>query len=54
MDKVNRGDGTAGRLINDGRLYENLLETSTQLNVLLKDVRELLDKVNEKGLRSIY
>ena len=54
MEKVNSGDGTAGRLINDGRLYENLLETSTQLNVLLKDVRELLDKVNESGLRSVY
>lgn len=54
MEKVNSGDGTAGRLINDGRLYENLLETSTQLNVLLEDVRELLDKVNEKGLRSVY
>lgn len=54
MEKVNSGDGTAGRLINDGRLYENLLETSTQLNVLLKDVSDLLDKINENGLRSIY
>jgi phospholipid/cholesterol/gamma-HCH transport system substrate-binding protein len=54
MEKVNNGDGTAGRLINDGRLYENLLETSTQLNVLLKDVRELLDKISEEGLRSVY
>ena len=54
MQKINSGDGTAGRLINDGRLYENLLETSTQLNVLLEDAKELLDKVNEKGLRSVY
>ena len=54
MEKVNTGDGTAGRLINDGRLYENLLETSTQLNILLKDVRELLDKISQEGLRSVY
>ncbi len=54
LEKVNRGQGTAGRFINDGRLYEHLLETSTQLNILLKDFKELLDKVNDEGLRSIY
>lgn len=54
MEKVNNGNGTAGRLINDGRFYEQLLEDTTQLNVLLKDLKELLDKINEKGLRSIY
>ena len=54
MEKINSGGGTAGRLINDGRLYEKLLETTEQLNVLLKDFKELLDKASEKGLRSIY
>jgi phospholipid/cholesterol/gamma-HCH transport system substrate-binding protein len=54
MEKVNSGDGTAGRLINDGRLYENLLESTTQLNVLLKDVKDLINKISEKGIRSIY
>lgn len=54
MEKVNAGQGTAGRLINDGRLYEKLLESTEQLNVLLKDFKDLIDKVSEKGLRSIY
>jgi phospholipid/cholesterol/gamma-HCH transport system substrate-binding protein len=54
MEKVNNGEGTAGRLINDGRLYESLLENTTQLNVLLKDFKELIDKISEKGIRSIY
>jgi phospholipid/cholesterol/gamma-HCH transport system substrate-binding protein len=54
MEKVNNGDGTAGRLINDGRLYETLLEDTTQLNVLLKDFKELIDKISVKGLRSVY
>jgi phospholipid/cholesterol/gamma-HCH transport system substrate-binding protein len=54
MEKVNSGDGTAGRLINDGRLYENLFESTTQLNVLLKDFKDLIDKISSKGLRSIY
>ncbi len=52
--KVNEGQGSAGRLLNDGRLYENLLESTTQLNILLKDLKELIDKISEKGLRSIY
>ncbi len=54
LEKVNRGEGSAGRLINDGRLYESLLESTTQLNVLLKDLNELIDTISEKGLRSIY
>jgi phospholipid/cholesterol/gamma-HCH transport system substrate-binding protein len=54
LEKVNRGEGSAGRLINDGRLYESLVESTTQLNVLLKDLNELIDKISEKGLRSVY
>jgi ABC-type transporter Mla subunit MlaD len=54
MEKVNDGQGSAARLINDGRLYESLLEDTTQLNLLLKDLKTLIDKVSEKGLRSIY
>ena len=54
MEKVNNGQGSAARLVNDGRLYESLLENTTQLNVLLKDLKTLIDKVSEKGLRSIY
>ncbi len=54
MEKVNNGQGSAARIINDGRLYESLLENTTQLNVLLKDLKTLIDKVSEKGLRSIY
>jgi len=54
MEKVNTGDGTAGRLINDARLYESLVESTFQLNVLLKDLKGLIDKISEKGLRSVY
>ena len=54
IEKVNQGEGTAGRLINDARLYEKLLESTEQLNVLLKDFKDMIDTVSEKGLRSIY
>jgi phospholipid/cholesterol/gamma-HCH transport system substrate-binding protein len=54
MEKINQGQGTAGRLVTDARLYEKLLESTEQLNVLLKDFKDLVDTVSEKGLRSIY
>lgn len=54
MLKVNEGQGTAGRLMTDGRLYEGLLESTEQLNRLLKDFKDLVETVSEKGLRSIY
>jgi phospholipid/cholesterol/gamma-HCH transport system substrate-binding protein len=54
MEKLNQGQGTAGRLITDARLYENLLESTEQLNVLLKDFKDLIDKISEKGLRAVY
>ena len=54
MEKVNQGEGTAGRFITDAKVYENLRESTEQLNLLLKDFKELIDKVSEKGLRSIY
>jgi phospholipid/cholesterol/gamma-HCH transport system substrate-binding protein len=54
MEKVNKGQGSAGKLINDAKLYETLVETTVELDVLLKDFRELLNTISEKGLRSIY
>jgi len=53
LTKANEGKGTAGRLLNDGRLYENLLESTNQLNILLKDLKILIDKARVKGLGSI-
>jgi phospholipid/cholesterol/gamma-HCH transport system substrate-binding protein len=54
LERINSGQGTAGKLVNDARLYESLLESSDQLQVLLKQIKSLLDRVNEEGLRSIY
>ncbi len=50
LEKVNSGHGTAGKLINDGRLYENLLENSQQLEVLIEELRAFIAKAKEKGL----
>jgi len=49
IDKINTGNGTAGKLINDGRLYENLVNTSNELNVTIKDLRRLIEQWEEEG-----
>lgn len=39
IEKVNAGEGSAGKLISDDELYGNLTEMSQSLDYLLKDVR---------------
>lgn len=50
LEKVNSGQGTAAKLINDGRLYENLLENTQQTQVLLEELRAFMAKSRDKGL----
>jgi phospholipid/cholesterol/gamma-HCH transport system substrate-binding protein len=50
LDKINRGEGTAGKLVNDGRLYEQLLEDSRQLELILKDLKSFVEQSKEKGM----
>ncbi len=50
LDKINNGQGTAGRLVNDGRLYEQLLEDSRQLELVLKDLKSFVAEAKEKGV----
>jgi phospholipid/cholesterol/gamma-HCH transport system substrate-binding protein len=38
--KIDKAEGSAGLLINDKELYNNLTKSSSQLELLLKDVRE--------------
>jgi len=38
--KIDNGDGTAGKLINDKELYDNLNKSSKELQILLKDLHE--------------
>ncbi len=40
IDKMNRGDGTMAKLMNDKVLYENLAKSTKELELLLKDMRE--------------
>jgi phospholipid/cholesterol/gamma-HCH transport system substrate-binding protein len=51
LTKVNNGEGTAGKLVNDGRLYEQLLEDSKQLHLVLQDLKIFVAESKEKGLK---
>jgi ABC-type transporter Mla subunit MlaD len=51
LEKVNSGEGTAARFISDGKLYEGLVDDTKQLEMLLQDLRSLVKKIREKGLR---
>jgi len=49
LEKVNSGQGTAGKLLNDGRLYENLIESTEDLRMALDELRQLMEKTNREG-----
>mgnify|MGYP003326813037 FL=1 len=40
MEKINRGEGTLGQLVNNDSLYRNLNATSHSLNELMVDLKE--------------
>lgn len=50
LDKINNGEGTVAKVINDGRLYEDLLENSRQLNLVLDDLKTFVTQSREKGV----
>lgn len=49
LEKINSGEGTAAKLINDGRFYENLLENTEQMHRLLENWVTFSDEVSTKG-----
>ena len=51
LEKVNSGQGTAARVVNDGRLYEQLLESTRQLQLLLQDMKDLVAKLRAEGVK---
>ena len=50
LEKINDGQGTAASLVNDGRLYENLLENTHEMQALLQELKSFLAKAKEKGV----
>ncbi len=50
VTKIESGEGSAAKLINDPELYNNLLEASQQLSLSLKEFRQLVSQWKEKGV----
>lgn len=50
LEKVNNGQGSAARLINDGSLYEDLLENSNQLTLLMKEIKSFVAEWRDKKI----
>jgi ABC-type transporter Mla subunit MlaD len=51
IEKANNGDGTAAKILNDGRLYENLLENSQELQILLEQLRLFVNQARKDGVK---
>ncbi len=48
--RIEKGDGTAGKLINDPKLYEALVSSSQELNLTIKDLRRLVEQWEQEGV----
>jgi len=49
--KLEKGQGTAGKLINDPKLYNNLLEATSQITTMLKEFSDLVKTLKEHGIK---
>lgn len=50
LAKVNSGEGTVGRLMNDPSLYEDLSESAERLSQTLRDLQTLVRRIREEGI----
>jgi phospholipid/cholesterol/gamma-HCH transport system substrate-binding protein len=48
--KINNGKGTAGKLVNDPALYDELTDTARELNLVAKSMKRLVDQWEQEGL----
>jgi phospholipid/cholesterol/gamma-HCH transport system substrate-binding protein len=49
-EKINKGHGTAGALINDPKLYDELATTAKELNVVAASMERLMDQWEKDGI----
>jgi phospholipid/cholesterol/gamma-HCH transport system substrate-binding protein len=48
--KIDQGQGTAGKLVNDPKLYEALTDTAAELKLTVKDLRRLIQQWEQEGI----
>ncbi len=50
LARINAGEGTLGRLMNDPALYEQAREAAERLALTLRDLQQLVRQVKEQGV----
>jgi phospholipid/cholesterol/gamma-HCH transport system substrate-binding protein len=50
MEKVDKGQGTAGQLVNDPKLYQSLNDTARQLDKTVADLQRLIEQWEQEGI----
>jgi len=48
--RLEAGEGTLGKLVNDPKLYNNLLEATQEMALLLEDFRRLVEQWKKRGV----
>jgi len=51
MRQIEEGEGTAGKLVNDPRLYESLIESGRELELVLDQLKNFVAESRDRGLR---
>ena len=51
LGKTDHGQGTAAKILNDGRLYEKMLENTQQLRKMIKEIETFAAESRKKGLK---
>ncbi len=51
LNKVDSGQGTVGKFVNDGRIYENLHDSTVELEIVLEQIKMLVADMREKGVK---
>ncbi len=51
LARINQGQGTAGQLLHDDRLYENLVDSTLELQLALEQVKKWASEARDRGIR---
>ncbi len=54
MEKINSGQGTVAKFLNDPMLYNKLVKDTEQLDEVLTTMKELITKIQEQGLSKVW
>ena len=48
--KIDAGQGTAGQLVNDPKLYQSLVDSARELNATITDFKRLVEQWEQEGV----